>query len=483
MKKEKRYRISLVILTVVLILSALAAESLYFSHFEYHIMTRRFNRKLGEKEKLMDAYLNRLKPLLARDEFHDSQIERNILTAATRNEITILYYLDNKLIHWSENDFDVPATLDDSIFLKPLIFMQNGWFLPQKVQVGNETIVGLLRVRTDYTFENDIVKSGFVEDFRMPDKAGLSSLKNPADYNIFNSKGTFLFSLTFPVDKSNTLLIILPVVLWTAVLILIILLLFELVKMLVKEGKNYTGLLICFFFSATLYTTLLVSKGPEVFSRIGLFSPYIFSLNTFIPSLGHLLLLSILVAVISYGFYKYFPGFGIRKEKSKQELPGTILLLMTSALLVCLSHNLFTHLITDSNISFETYKVLKLSLFSVAGLVSVIFLLMAPLFILLKILRDSKEVNLKTGILLVLPSLVLIIIFFYDDILSLLTVLIFYVCLLFVAWLTEKRKTVIFSISVIFSLLIGLYSLLIITVFSEKKTNENIKVQATLFID
>jgi len=478
MKNEKRYRISLVILTVVLILSALAAESLYFSHFEYHIMTRRFNGILGEKEKLMEAYLNRLKPLLAQGEFHDSQTERNILTAATRNEITILYYLDNKLIHWSESDFDVPVTLDDSIFLKSLIFMQNGWFLPKKVQVGNETIVGFLRVRTDYTFENDIVKSGFSKDFRMPDKAGLSSLKNSSGYNIFNSKGTFLFSLTFPVDKSNTPLIILPILLWTAVLILIILLLFELIKMLVNEGKNYIGLIICFFIAAALYMALLFSKGPEVFSRVGLFSPYIFSLNTFIPSLGHLLLLSILVVVISYSFYKYFPGFVFRKEKSKHELPGTIMLLIIASLLVCLSHNLFTQLITDSNINFETYKVLKLSLFSVAGLVSAIFLLMAPLFILLKIFRDTKEVNLRTGILLVLPSLILIIIFFYNDILSLLTILIFYISLLFVAWLAEKSRTIIFSVSVIFSLLIGLYSLLIITVFSEKKTNENIKVQA-----
>jgi hypothetical protein len=33
--------------------------------------------------------------------------------------------------------------------------------LPSIIEEGNEKIVGLLRIRTDYGFENDIVKNGF----------------------------------------------------------------------------------------------------------------------------------------------------------------------------------------------------------------------------------------------------------------------------------------------------------------------------------
>ena len=92
-----------------------------------------------------------------------------IFTIAEQNEITILQYIDRKLIHWSDNDFDVPTLIqDDSLFSKPLIFLQNGWFLPQTIEAGNEKIVGLLRVRTDYGFENDIVRNGFEKDFRIP---------------------------------------------------------------------------------------------------------------------------------------------------------------------------------------------------------------------------------------------------------------------------------------------------------------------------
>ena len=47
--KANRYRIFLYIFTPVLILLALAAESVYFSDFGYHYRTRMFNKSLAAK--------------------------------------------------------------------------------------------------------------------------------------------------------------------------------------------------------------------------------------------------------------------------------------------------------------------------------------------------------------------------------------------------------------------------------------------------
>ena len=58
-----------------------------------------------------------------------------------------------------------------------IVFFQNGWFLPKTIQAGNEKIVGLLRIRTEYSFENDIIKSGFEKDFRIPESVGFSTDK------------------------------------------------------------------------------------------------------------------------------------------------------------------------------------------------------------------------------------------------------------------------------------------------------------------
>jgi signal transduction histidine kinase len=481
MEKNRR-RLFLVISVLVVFLMAYAAESIYFSNFEYHFRTDRFSRILRGKEKVMDDCLNGSKLFLASGEPHGSVSEKNLFLMAEENEITILEYIDNKLIHWSDNNFDVPLQLvDDSLFAKPIIFLQNGWFLPETIRAGNEIIVALLRVRTDYGFENDIIKSGFEKDFRIPADIGFTTARDSSDYKIYNNKGTFLFSLLYPEDKSNSFLILVPLFLWALLLFLIIYISLELEKSLVKRGRNIPGIIACFVIFALLYTFILFVKRPAVIFSTGLFSPYIFSLNGIIPSLGHLLLLSILAAVFSWVLYKDLPLPLLRKENSAKNYMVMTILLGAGALFISLFHVLFSQLISDSNISFETYKVLKLNFYSLAGFVSIILLSLVPLFFILKTFQVGNQAGIKSFIFSALTSLLIIVIFFYHDKWSLIAAGIFYAALIFFVRITGEKRTGIFNMSVIFSLLLGLYSLYVITVYSEKKTTENLKIQTLSF--
>ncbi len=199
----------------------------------------------------------------------------------------------------------MPLGLEDSTYAKPFVFLQNGWFLPKTIRAGNEVVVGLLRVRTDYGFENEIIRNGFVKDFRIADDVGLNRADNGSPYRIFNSEGEYLFSLSFPDVKSNTGLIFIPLLFWALLFILVVFLSNDIIKFLSDRGWAKTGLLVCFIVFGLLYMFILLSGKPEVVFRTGLFSSYIFSLNGFIPSLGHLLLLSILSVDFSYMLYRY----------------------------------------------------------------------------------------------------------------------------------------------------------------------------------
>ncbi len=316
--REKRYRLILALSAVVVILLALAAESLYFSDFEYNFRTRRFNKILGEKEKILEDCLNGIKPILARGEPHGSFSENKLFSVAEKNEITILEYLDNKLFYWSDNGFEVPYVVDDSLFSKPLIFLQNGWFLPKTVEAGNEKIVGLLRVRTDYGFENDIVKNGFVKEFRIKGNVGFSTHRDASEYHVSNRNGVFLFSLIFPETKENTLLILIPLILYMVVFILFFLLTLEFVKILVSKGLNRLATVSCLLIFFLIYSFVLFTGRPLVLFRTELFSQYLFTLNAFIPSLGHLSLLSLLALGFSYVFYCYYPLPDLSGKKSRE---------------------------------------------------------------------------------------------------------------------------------------------------------------------
>ena len=138
--KGKRYIIFLGFLTAVMIVAAFVSESIYFSDFEYRFRTRKFNKILVEKEKIMENCLNAMKPILAKEDHHGSITENNLFSIAEQNKITILEYIDNKLVYWSDNEFDVPQFLNDSIYSRNLVFLQNGWFLPKTIRAGNERI-------------------------------------------------------------------------------------------------------------------------------------------------------------------------------------------------------------------------------------------------------------------------------------------------------------------------------------------------------
>jgi two-component system, NtrC family, nitrogen regulation sensor histidine kinase NtrY len=476
--KQNRRLILISFGAMLFILLGIAAEKLYFSDFEYHFRTKRFTRVISEKEGIMDNCLNDLKLILAKGEPHGSVSENNLFSIAEENEITILEYIDDKLIYWSDNGFNVPRILFDSTFTKPLVFLQNGWFLPKTVRAGNELIVGLLRIRTEYELENNIVKSGFGKAYKIPHDAGFSLEENSSEYAVRDRSGAFLFSLIFNDKKTNTPLIILPLFMWTCVLVLVILASLSLAGNLAGKKRTILGISSCFIVFAILYGILLLAGKPEVLFRTALFSPFRFSLNGFIPSLGHLLVFSIIVSVLAYMIFRHLDLSIAYVRKQKSILLTNTILLVSGALALSLVHLIFSHLVSDSNINFEPYKVLNLDLFSVAGYSCVIILLLVPILSIFKFVKFRNDQVKKPTLIPVIISLAIIGLFFNKDLKSLITVTILFLLLLFIALVSERRKGSVFNTSVLFSLLLGLYSLLIILINSEKKATENLKVQA-----
>lgn len=479
--KVGNLKITPFILTVVLILMAMAAEWIYMGDFEYKFRTRKFNRILKEKEKVMENCLNGMKPILARGETHGSEPENDLFLIAEQSRITILEYIGNKLIYWSDTEFDVPRILTDSLYTKPFIFLQNGWFLTKFVQAGNEKIVGLMRIRSDYGFENDIIKNGFVEDFGIPYHTGFSRDRNASEYQIFARDGTFLFSLLYPEVKEKTYFIFTPLLLWALAFILILFLTLYLVKYLISHNRQTTALITCFVITSAIYLLILIARKPSALFQTELFSPYRYTMNAFIPSLGHLLVLSILLSVLSYVFFNNIKAGERLKEKDRTGYFVLTLLLIPGAFLFALYHIVFSHLIFNSNINFETYKVLDLNIFSFAGFISLLLLFSIPFLYILKIFKTIKQPDTKTLILSAVTAMIIFPVFFINDPPVLISAALFYFLVTLLLWWLRSKKVGTFNKTVIFSLVFGLYSLFLTTYFSEKKTQENIKIQLVTY--
>jgi signal transduction histidine kinase len=466
------------ILAAILLVAAFISESIYFSDSEYRFRTRKFNSILAEKEKIMEKCLNEMKPVLAWENQRGSITGDNLFSIAEQNKITILEYIDNKLFYWSDNNFDIPFFINDSIFSRNLVFFQNGWFLPKTIKAGNERIVGLLRIRSEYNFENDIIKSGFERDFNIPESVGFSTDKGASDYHVSDMNGDFLFSLTFPEIKVKSYLILVPLLLWILSFIAFIIFILELANLILARDKNLLSVSFVLLSFILIYTAILISGKPLVFFQTDLFSPYMFSFNGFLPSLGHLLLLSILAAVFANVFYRHFPLKELRSNKPLQDFLFLTAMLIPGALLVTLYHQVFTDMISTSNINFEAYKVLEISTFSVAGFSSAILLILVPVLYLMRIFQSALNIRQSIVLSSILASLVVLIAACNKNPGALIPMGLFYFIITVSVWRSVQTRVGLFNMAVIFSLIFGLYSLYFITILSEEKATENLKIKA-----
>ena len=476
--KGRNYRVLLFILTVILIILAFATESLYFGEIEYRTRTNKFERILSVKEKAAKGYLSRLQSQVQVNINPEGGEGNNLFSIARNEEIALFQYNKQTLTLWSDNGFDMPAAYNDSLFSQPLVFIQSGWFVPEKIQSGDDVFVALIKIRSDYSLENDFVRNGFEKDFKMPDKVGFSRNKTNSEFNITNSEGNYLFSLVFPVSKSNTYIIAGQIMLWVIVFILLMVLTNEILKYLVEKGQGSLGVCINFIWFLILYLGVLYFKKPGVFFSTELFSPFRFTMDGFLPSLGHLALLSILFAIFSYSFYKYYPLKGRTGLSPKHDYLFFAVWFLIGAIMVLLFHLFFEILISSSNINFEPYKVLNLNLFSLVGFASAFLLFLVPVFFLLKGFSVSNKMNVQTLLFPILFSFLIFPFAYKSGFAVDISMVLLFCILLLMIWIYVKRKVAIFNVAIVFSAIFGVYSLYNILALSEIKEIENLKVLA-----
>jgi len=478
--KSGKIKITPFVLTIIIALLAITAELVYYGNFEYRFRTKRLNRILHEKEKVMEQCLEGMKPVLAKGEEHHGSVRENDLFAiAEENRITLLEYMGRKLIYWSDTDFDVPEVLPDTLYTHPFVFVENGWFLTKSIEAGNEKLVALMRIRSDYGFENEIIRNGFVSDLKIPEGTGFTRDKLASYFQVSSSDGTFLFSLVFPETKPKTQFIYIPLLLWLLTFALLIYSSLALVRDMTEKGHKTAGLIICFLIFLSAYIVVLLLKKPSILFSTELFSPYKYSMNDFIPTLGHLLMLSIMISAMSVILYNY-----IKPDTAGCKKTGYlifVLFLIPSALLVVIFNSMFSHLVFNSNINFETYKVLDLDLFSLAGFVSVLLLVTLPYLYTLKVFRALGDPGFKTILLATVTSSLVFIPFHIYDLPAFAAISIFYLAGTLTIWILNKRTANIFTRLVTISLVLGLYSLFIATRQSERKLEENVKIELVTY--
>ena len=196
---------------IILLLLAVLAGNFYNSKWEYGFLTRRVERVVAGKTELLTNQIDNIKndginASSLRSESHSMRLPK-----LRKEGITLLVYADSSLVFWSDNSFDVPLTPFTRNRNDKLVPIQNGFFLKEKVEYSDTIIIGLLRIYGNYDIENKLLRNGFPDFLGLPHTATISTTPELSDYHVNGPDGGYLFSIIFPVEKENTLLIIMQI--------------------------------------------------------------------------------------------------------------------------------------------------------------------------------------------------------------------------------------------------------------------------------
>ncbi len=479
--KIAKYKFIIALIALLLIISASITGFLGNGEFGKRVVAGRVGNTVLAKERMTERYVDFLADDIISGSFFNSYFENRGYKKAARNDITLLVYSDDLLKYWSDNTFEVPPFFNQELFGEPIVFLQNGWFIPVISDRSGYKIVGLFRVSTLYGIENDIVRSGLSAKLKPPEEVLFSKSRLPDGRPIFNDAGEYLFSVLFPEETGHNILISFSLVLWTLSFAAIFVFIAAVSAYFSKKGKRVLGVTIALSALISVYLILLFTGRPSALNATELFSPLVFSLNGMIPSLGHLLIVSAIIFTVSLLLDRHVPAQRTSREGNLSEEITIVVLFFAGSLLVCFAHMLFARILSESNINLEFYKILDLNYLSVAAFIPVLFIFFSSFLLFLRAMRSIYGSVFKMIILPLIASFSVIILLYHDDLFAIVAVGALLLLQLVFAILASGKKLGTFNLSVVYSLLISIYALSVIATCSENKRDEKIKIQALDF--
>ncbi len=476
LKKVKQFGILAIILAVL----AVTSDRLYFSDLEWKYRVSRFKHELELREEKSNVLMNEIEARLANSGLRGTSVllREGISRSATKDNILLLVYSKGKIAYWSDNNVSFPPVFSDSITTKKIIFISNEWFIPICRKSLDYDIVSLIGIGNSYSIGNDLLKSGFLNAYSLPESTGMSFDEKSSPFHITTHDGKFNFAILFSDPKPNTFFIIFPVFFWLGFFIALLVFINSTAGWLSVRGRPYLALMVTFCTVILIYAILIVSNVPPSIQSTKLFSPFIFSIGKIIPSIGYLFILSILLLDFAYVYFKYTPDLKITEQEGYGYVLLAAALLIIALLVFILINYVFKKLVIDSSANFEAYKILDVNLVSVVGIVSVLFLLIIPAIIILKAYKMMSLLPVGTVLLLLIIASTVFILVNFTGISTGVVGIIFIFSTALVLLMWERTSITLFSLLALFSILAGIYTTSIIIKFSDHREDENMKVFA-----
>ena len=379
------------ILSLLFFLTAILFNFYYVKKNNYSNVLNNFEKVLHKKENNLDKILYEVK--IRKDsnviDLNNDKFFNNLFHDYG---FVILIYKNDTLTYWSDNSVPINNIYDENTFKNNFNHFDNGWFEIRKLKSDRQIIIGLLLIKNDYRYQNDYLVNNFQKDFNIPNDATVKTEK--CKYNVFSYSNKFLFSINF--NKST--IYSENIISFLFILYLIGFLFF--ILFLINIYKSFKYLFPNDFLFALSFTIdvliirflIFYFKIPHILYESKLFSPYYYASSNLLPSLGDLLINSIILLIISFFIFKNINLNNIRLKKNS--IINYIIIFLSffiTFILFGLFISLYKSLIINSNISLNLNNILNLSYISFISLFIISTLVFSVFFLSLKFCELSYK--------------------------------------------------------------------------------------------
>lgn len=317
-----------------------------------------------------------------------------------KNGLAIFLYEDNELQFWSES-MDVNLVQE---FSNKLIKVQNTWCLSYWIARDNIKGLLLVKVRYSYPYQNKFLNNKFHESLSFLKTYSLSptSLNGSFPVSLFGPNPIFYLSyipkdFEFELENFNSILT------HVGFLFLIVSLYILLWLSLRYKRKAATIPILLLLIIGLRLSLLYWNIIPQ--GNLNLFSYEIFAYSWYNPSLGDLLINTLLIFALLC-----FTQRAIAKVtplgKARAIVWGGILALVSFSLFFYTSH-LTTVLVHNSTITLEAYRIFNLSFYALAEYLIISLWFTAGVLAMFSSAKFLKPFGLKFAFIILVPSFAL----------------------------------------------------------------------------
>lgn len=331
---------------------------------------KHFQKVLQQKEAGLEKHLKLLHGI-AKDSSGHINFFRSVpdyFLKLYQNEgyVFAIYHYDS-LVYWTENSVTMPE-LHEHFPSARLVNLGNSYFIKKEKIEGSYHIEGMIFIRTTYPYENRYLENRFHKDFSLTEDIEISVTRPEGKFPVYSTDGNYLFNLEFekvlrPIEGK----MIFGVILYGLFFLSLLAFLRSLVRNTTKERRVWYYMLSTLLLIG-IYVLINTFRVPELLFRFELFSPAKFAQSLLLPSLGDLLLLSIMLFFLIYILHT---DFSFRQLKIRKNTFNLLAFAVSALILVFgiyfINAFVFKSIILDSSISFEPYKVLDLSVYTFIG--------------------------------------------------------------------------------------------------------------------